>query len=170
MALRREPPLIARFPFPLLRFSFSRRRVIFNFSEVAQRRRRVFVVASARDDFYPAAVLFEFDGVRRDIAPGTEQNILPTLPGAGKLRRHGEKKDDAKDKQTANSQKKLRKTAQKNCEFGVGKTRKTDRRIPPSGCKCKGFAAFMTASQPLRIPKVLRAISLRRGKPDVKKC
>ena len=106
MALRREPPLIARFPFPLLRFSFSRRRVIFNFSEVAQRRRRVFVVASARDDFNPAAVLFEFDGVRRDIAPSTEQNILPTLPGAGKLRRHGEKKDDAKDKQTANSQKK----------------------------------------------------------------
>jgi len=36
---------------------------------VAQRRRRVFVVASARDDFDPAAVLFEFDGLRRDIAP-----------------------------------------------------------------------------------------------------
>ena len=36
---------------------------------VAQRRRRVFVVASARDGFHPAQVLFEFDGVRRDIAP-----------------------------------------------------------------------------------------------------
>ena len=36
---------------------------------VAQRRRRVFVVASARADFDPAQVLFEFDGVRRDIAP-----------------------------------------------------------------------------------------------------
>ena len=36
---------------------------------VAQRRRRVFVVASARDDFDPAAVLFEFEGLRRDIAP-----------------------------------------------------------------------------------------------------
>jgi DNA (cytosine-5)-methyltransferase 1 len=36
---------------------------------VAQRRRRVFVVASARDDFDPASVLFEFDSVRRDIAP-----------------------------------------------------------------------------------------------------
>jgi site-specific DNA-cytosine methylase len=36
---------------------------------VAQRRRRVFVVASARADFDPAAVLFEFDGVRRDTAP-----------------------------------------------------------------------------------------------------
>ena len=39
---------------------------------VAQRRRRVFVVASARDDFDPAAVLFEFDGVRRDTAPSRE--------------------------------------------------------------------------------------------------
>jgi DNA (cytosine-5)-methyltransferase 1 len=39
---------------------------------VAQRRKRVFVVASARDDFDPAAVLFEFDGVRRDTAPSRE--------------------------------------------------------------------------------------------------
>ncbi len=39
---------------------------------LAQRRRRVFVVASARDDFDPAAVLFEFDGVRRDTAPSRE--------------------------------------------------------------------------------------------------
>jgi DNA (cytosine-5)-methyltransferase 1 len=36
---------------------------------LAQRRRRVLVVASARDGFDPAAVLFEFDGVRRDSAP-----------------------------------------------------------------------------------------------------
>jgi DNA (cytosine-5)-methyltransferase 1 len=40
---------------------------------VAQRRRRVFVVASARDDFDPAAVLFEFDSVRRDTAPSREK-------------------------------------------------------------------------------------------------
>jgi len=39
---------------------------------VAQRRRRVFVVASARDGFDPAKVLFEFNGVRRDIAPSRE--------------------------------------------------------------------------------------------------
>jgi DNA (cytosine-5)-methyltransferase 1 len=39
---------------------------------VAQRRKRVFVVASARNDFNPAAVLFEFDGVRRDSAPSRE--------------------------------------------------------------------------------------------------
>lgn len=36
---------------------------------VAQRRRRVFVVASARTDIDPAKILFESDGVRRDIAP-----------------------------------------------------------------------------------------------------
>jgi len=37
-----------------------------------QRRRRVFVVASARDGFDPAAVLLEFEGVRRDTAPRRE--------------------------------------------------------------------------------------------------
>ncbi|HAW5994201.1 TPA: Dam family site-specific DNA-(adenine-N6)-methyltransferase, partial [Escherichia coli] len=36
---------------------------------VAQRRRRVFVVASARTDLDPATVLFEFEGMRRNIAP-----------------------------------------------------------------------------------------------------
>ena len=36
---------------------------------VAQRRRRVFVVASARDDFDPAEVLFEREGLRRDTPP-----------------------------------------------------------------------------------------------------
>ncbi len=48
---------------------------------VAQRRRRVFVVASARDDFDPASVLFEFEGVRRDIAPSREagQRIAPCV-------------------------------------------------------------------------------------------
>lgn len=40
---------------------------------VAQRRRRVFVVASARKDFDPAEVLFEFDGVRRDSAPSRSE-------------------------------------------------------------------------------------------------
>ena len=40
---------------------------------VAQRRRRVFVVASARTGFDPAAVLFESEGVRRDTAPSREK-------------------------------------------------------------------------------------------------
>lgn len=39
---------------------------------LAQRRRRVFVVASARSDFDPAEVLFEREGVRRDSAPSRE--------------------------------------------------------------------------------------------------
>jgi DNA (cytosine-5)-methyltransferase 1 len=39
---------------------------------LAQRRKRVFVVASARDGFDPVKVLFEFDGVRRDSAPSRE--------------------------------------------------------------------------------------------------
>ena len=48
---------------------------------LAQRRRRVFVVASARDGFDPAAVLFEFDGVRRDSPPSREaRQVAPTIP------------------------------------------------------------------------------------------
>jgi len=39
---------------------------------LAQRRRRVFVVSSARNGFDPGEVLFEFDGVRRDTAPSRE--------------------------------------------------------------------------------------------------
>lgn len=39
---------------------------------LAQRRKRVFVVASARADFDPVAVLFEFHGVRRDTAPSRQ--------------------------------------------------------------------------------------------------
>ncbi len=39
---------------------------------VAQRRRRVLVVASAREGFDPATVLFEWDGMRRDTAPSRQ--------------------------------------------------------------------------------------------------
>ncbi|CAB4163703.1 Dcm Site-specific DNA methylase [uncultured Caudovirales phage] len=48
---------------------------------VAQRRRRVFVVASARNGFDPAQILFEFEGVRRDIAPSREtgQEVAGTI-------------------------------------------------------------------------------------------
>jgi DNA (cytosine-5)-methyltransferase 1 len=68
---------------------------------VAQRRRRVFVVASARDDFDPASVLFEFDGVRRDIAPSREtgQSIAPAItagaPNGGPA--HGARSGSAKE-------------------------------------------------------------------------
>jgi DNA (cytosine-5)-methyltransferase 1 len=40
---------------------------------LAQRRRRVFVVASARAGFDPAAVLLEFEGLRRDTPPRREK-------------------------------------------------------------------------------------------------
>jgi len=45
---------------------------------VAQRRKRVFVVASARKGFDPAEVLFEFDGVRRDTPPCREPKSAVT--------------------------------------------------------------------------------------------
>jgi DNA (cytosine-5)-methyltransferase 1 len=44
---------------------------------LAQRRRRVFVVASARNGFDPAAVLFESEGVRRDSAPCRDEAGQP---------------------------------------------------------------------------------------------
>jgi len=48
---------------------------------LAQRRRRVFVVASARDGFDPATVLFEWDGVRRDSPPSRESGkVAPIIP------------------------------------------------------------------------------------------
>jgi DNA (cytosine-5)-methyltransferase 1 len=45
---------------------------------VAQRRRRVFVIASARNDIDPSEILFEFEGVRRDTAPSRKEGQRPT--------------------------------------------------------------------------------------------
>ncbi|PVP50134.1 Dam family site-specific DNA-(adenine-N6)-methyltransferase, partial [Salmonella enterica] len=54
------------------------------FFGVAQRRRRVFVVASARKEFDPAEVLFEFDSMRRDTPPRREpQTTVTTDTGSG---------------------------------------------------------------------------------------
>ncbi|MFJ2336974.1 DNA cytosine methyltransferase [Pseudomonas protegens] len=52
---------------------------------LAQRRRRVFVVASARDGFDPTEVLFEREGTRRDSPPGREKEsaLHPTLTAQG---------------------------------------------------------------------------------------
>lgn len=51
---------------------------------VAQRRRRVFVVASARDNFDPARILFEFEGMRRDSAPRREaREVTSSTAGRG---------------------------------------------------------------------------------------
>lgn len=64
---------------------------------VAQRRKRVFVVASARDNFDPAAVLFEFDGVRRDTAPSREagQRIAPCVTNGPPFSRTGNERVEA---------------------------------------------------------------------------
>ncbi|EAM6649311.1 Dam family site-specific DNA-(adenine-N6)-methyltransferase [Salmonella enterica] len=54
------------------------------FFGVAQRRRRVFVIASARKEFDPAEVLFEFDSLRRDTPPRREpQTAVTTDTGSG---------------------------------------------------------------------------------------
>ncbi len=52
---------------------------------LAQRRRRVFVVASARDGFDPTEVLFERESTRRDSPPGREAKsaLHPTLTAQG---------------------------------------------------------------------------------------
>ena len=52
---------------------------------LAQRRRRVFVVASARNGFDPIEVLFEREGTRRDSPPGREEKstLHPTLTAQG---------------------------------------------------------------------------------------
>lgn len=55
---------------------------------LAQRRRRVFVVSSARAGFDPAAVLFEREGVRRDTAPRRGEGENPTGTIAGGARRN----------------------------------------------------------------------------------
>ncbi|VVQ29730.1 putative BsuMI modification methylase subunit YdiP [Pseudomonas fluorescens] len=52
---------------------------------LAQRRRRVFVVASARGGFDPTEILFEREGTRRDSPPGREKKstLHPTLTAQG---------------------------------------------------------------------------------------
>lgn len=64
---------------------------------VAQRRRRVFVIASARDDFDPASVLFEFEGLRRDIAPRREtgERIAPCVTNGPPFSRTGNERVEA---------------------------------------------------------------------------
>ena len=57
---------------------------------VAQRRRRVFVVATARNGADPAQILFEWEGVRRDSAPSREagpsitHDVAPSLVASGR--------------------------------------------------------------------------------------
>ena len=55
---------------------------------LAQQRRRVFLIASARAGFDPASILFEWDSVRRDIAPSrsTGPEIADTFTSGVDLR------------------------------------------------------------------------------------
>jgi DNA (cytosine-5)-methyltransferase 1 len=52
---------------------------------VAQRRRRVFVVASSRDGFDPAEVLFEREGLRRDSPPSRKKGQEPSATIAARF-------------------------------------------------------------------------------------
>lgn len=56
---------------------------------LAQRRRRVFVVASARDGFDPSAILFESNSLRRDNPPSRKETQNPTGTLAGGARKSG---------------------------------------------------------------------------------
>lgn len=58
---------------------------------LAQRRKRVFVIASARAGFDPTKVLFEFDGVRRDSPPSrkTAEVVAATIDASAGRRRGG---------------------------------------------------------------------------------
>lgn len=64
---------------------------------LAQRRRRVFVVASARDGFNPAKIIFEQQGVRRDFAPSraTGKAIAPTVTSGPPFSRAGNDRVEA---------------------------------------------------------------------------
>jgi DNA (cytosine-5)-methyltransferase 1 len=51
---------------------------------VAQRRRRVFVVASSRDDINLTEILFEFEGLRRDTPQSRKEGkVTPTISSSG---------------------------------------------------------------------------------------
>lgn len=63
------------------------------YQRVAQRRRRVFVVAGS-GAFRPEAVLFESEGVRRDSAPSREAGEGPAPTVAGSARRGGGYSED----------------------------------------------------------------------------
>ena len=64
---------------------------------VAQRRRRVFVVASARDDINPTEILFEFEGVRRDTPQSRKagERIAPCVTNGPPFSRTGNERVEA---------------------------------------------------------------------------
>ena len=70
---------------------------------VAQRRKRVFVVASARNDFDPAEVLFESQSVRRNSAPcrqPVEDVANAAAPGTGDAGRRARPEDPSEARES----------------------------------------------------------------------
>lgn len=70
---------------------------------VAQRRKRVFVVASARNDFDPAEVLFESQSVRRNSAPcrqPVEDVSNAAAPGTGDAGRRARPEDPSEARES----------------------------------------------------------------------
>jgi len=64
---------------------------------VAQRRRRVFVVASSRDDINPTEILFEFEGLRRDTPQSRKagERIAPCVTNGPPFSRTGNERVEA---------------------------------------------------------------------------
>ena len=64
---------------------------------VAQRRRRVFVVAGSGDGFDPAEILFEREGMRRDTAPRRKarEDVAPTIGSGPPFSRTGNDRVEA---------------------------------------------------------------------------
>lgn len=72
---------------------------------LAQRRRRVFVVASARNGFDPAEVLLERDGMRRDSPPRREarEAVASSLAASAGHHGHSSPRGDGSDKLIADT-------------------------------------------------------------------
>ena len=77
---------------------------------LAQRRQRVFVVASAREGFDPTSVLLEWEGVRRDSAPSREARKNPAAAlGVGVEERRGERgRDDGRGRDAGRPERGMR--------------------------------------------------------------
>jgi DNA (cytosine-5)-methyltransferase 1 len=136
---------------------------------VAQRRRRVFVVASARAGFDPAAVLLEWESVRRDTPPsrktreevaydvascirasgvGTERigdtrgqdTVVPTLTGNGDRDEHGLVTTLATGQAGAEILSNMAPTLNCNHEQPIVATSMQVRRLTPTECeRLQGF-------------------------------
>ncbi|MEX2990366.1 DNA cytosine methyltransferase [Serratia fonticola] len=112
---------------------------------VAQRRRRVFVIASANKNIDPAKILFEFDSVRRDFAPSREAGATVaalTADGVGTV---------GADDNQAQAGHLIMATGQPGAEIGkdVAPTLSCNHEAPIA-FSSNGFASFTEGVGPLR--------------------